>query len=343
MLDRSTLEAWVECPAQGMAVERKLCLTGSAEADAGNSVHEAIAKVTAAIVRGEISKTAEARDLLMDCVRRSRPDVQPAAIEGIAASAWSICQTLLFHENGEPRHPEDIVAHDGGDDAHRGQIAHDFELGEQRIRLTCEVDLLLATASAAELELIDYKTGRAIWSADDISESFQLGCFYPALVLLNFPSAESVRVRVWNTRINRLTGAVVFTRKRFLADALDRIRTALEIRAKWLGKQFAQVETWPTPDKCCICPAASKCPGAVTKGMTPREVVENPVAALQRMLSHESAATAFRAMLTKHVDDHGDITLPDGTCFGRDKPAPARKPSADVYAISVDRIKPMKV
>lgn len=335
ILDRSTLEAWATCPAQGMAVEKKLVMTGSPEADAGSEVHRAITEVVKAIVDGRISNAAEARDYMLDIARRSRPDVQPEVVRSLMPSAWGIAQHLLFHENSsEPRHSSDIIMHDGGEGDRRGQIARDFELGTGKLRLTCEVDLLLATASSAELELIDFKSGHTVWASDDIHSSFQLGCFYPAMVLLNFSSAESVRVRVWNTRINRLAGAVVFHRRTFLADALQRISSALEVRQRWLAKPFHKLEVWPTPTKCCICPAARICPGACLDGPL-LEVADDPVAALERLISLEAAAADLKDKLAVYADENGDITLDDdeGTTFGRNKPVSTKKPPAGIYVL----------
>ena len=329
IIDRSTAERYAACPAQGLAVERKLCITASAAADSGNLVHHAISVVTCEIVEGRILKPQEARDYALDVIRRGRPDISSDAAVALAKSAYAIFSHLLYWENGDPRHQADLIRYDGGIGDRSGQMGHDLNIDGAVARITGEADLLLATRSPEVLELCDWKSGWAVYNEDDIWRSFQLGTWYPALVMLNYPSCNMVRVRVWNTRTSLFAPAVEFRRASFLQSAVERIRAACETHLKYRDGEFATTPTWPAMDKCAICNAAAICPEA--RGFT-RDVATDPVAAVKQLAAMEAAVAAMYANLEPYIDKNGPIVTDIGT-FGRDHESKPKKKPAKLYDV----------
>jgi hypothetical protein len=93
----------------------------------------------------------------------SRPDLQPAVVDALRKT-YPIVELLCRQDNGQERAIEDLLRYDGGDGAASGQLASDLILRppsdaeEATVRLTAEMDLLMATGSVEELDL---GTGRA--------------------------------------------------------------------------------------------------------------------------------------------------------------------------------------
>ena len=321
ILDRSTAERYANCPAQGWLTDHVSVFANSPAMDAGNAVHEAIASVTRAIADGDVMKLDEARAMLDQEIAASRPDIQPDAIQGIKYSAYAILQKLLYLPDGQPRHPADIVVHDGGTETRSGQLAHDLDVDGSIIRITCEVDLLLATESPGQLEMIDYKSGRGEWTVTGVASSFQLGCWYPVVVMMNYP-IERLAVRVWNTRTNDLLPGVIIERKR-IPDMIERIKSAARIwKQHHADKEVKTVPAWPGFEKCSNCSGAFLCPSARSPV---KDVAEDPSAALGQYVALTMALNQLGDALSAHVKQtHESITLPDGTTYGLKPPAKPR-------------------
>jgi PD-(D/E)XK nuclease superfamily protein len=146
----------------------------------------------------------------------SRPDVQPQVVQALRRT-FPIIEHLTTHPNNLPRASEDLMRYDGGEGQHAGQLAADIlpaldDGSRGPVRGTGELDLLLATVSPEELEMVDFKSGWREWNAGEVAESFQFQ-MYAWLVLQNYPAVQRVRVRVYITRAGEFTGAVEFTRR----------------------------------------------------------------------------------------------------------------------------------
>lgn len=332
IVDRSTLERYQTCPAQGSAIERRLCIASSPEADAGQQVHDVVAEATRMAAEADMG-SADVRQFMDDAIHRCRPDVQPEAVEGLRRSIYALTQHLFYHPNGEARHWDDLVRYDGGEGEQSGQLAWDLTEHQGRpVRLTCETDLLMACGSDEEFNLYDYKSGRKFWSATDVQTSFQLGCFYPWMVFVNHPSLQRLHVRVWNTRINQLTGRVTFIRNRDMPGMQGRIEAAVQVYLEHRLRESAPA--WPSLEKCAMCDAASECPEA--KGPV-RDFAADPEAYLRQYVALTASAKQMAKVMAAHVDKHGDLRFgsgDDAVAFGRDKPTKSsRRPSATVYSV----------
>lgn len=333
LIDRSTLERYADCPAQGQLVELGKGLAGSAEADSGNEVHRIIADAVKLYVEYE-PRTRDLADAMMHHAEHSRPDVQPDVIEALRPSVWGIAGMIATQTNGEPRHIDDLIRFDGGDGDRSGQLAWDIGEHDGRpVRLTCEVDLLAATASVNELALYDWKSGRKTWSPTDIKTSFQFGTFYAFIVLANYPACERIRVRVWNTRKRSLTGAVVFER-RDMAAMQARLDEAVALYLKHSpdlhGVGVDNAPAWPQMEKCSQCDAARHCPEATGPV---RDCGGDLAAAGRQYVAMTAAADQLKKSLTARVDETGEaIDLGDGEWFGRPESKPSsRKTAAKVF------------
>ena len=105
-----------------------------------------------------------------------------------------------------------------------------------------------------------------------------------------------------------------------------RIRSALEAR-RWLATD--NPPCWPVLEKCGLCPAASICPVA---DEPIADLAKDPPAFIAKLIAVEARAEAMRKLAAAHVDAaKQDIQAPDGTWFGRRKPASSRKANATLY------------
>lgn len=320
-LDRSQLERWSVCPWSAKAIEDGRCKTVSLAAEAGEAIHQALATVTRTWVQdGDTYDTSwSARDGLRTDLefelRRSRPDLQPEVLAGMMPSLWAWAKFL-----SEIR-PGNVLAFDGGRDVGRsGQLAYDMpDLGA---RVTSELDLLYACRETTELiEAVDYKTGHGSHDVYDVAGSFQFQ-MHAFLVLHHYPDVKALRMRVWDTRANRVTYAATFPRTRF-TDYEWRVRSAVEVRRNNRG----QPPTWPTTESCRVCPAAAICPVATYP------IKAEPAEVLRDLIAVEARADALRERLTAHVDATKQDIQADGVWFGRRKPASSRKPNATIYSV----------
>jgi hypothetical protein len=330
LIDRSTLERWATCPQQAWLIEAGRAKTGNVDTASGQIVHDAIAGLTAEVYAGRVKHKGEGADMIRASVIRCRPDLQLHALDAIAYSAWEIAEYMLFQASGEPRSPEDIMAFDGGPDGARGQLAIDVESAGQIIRLTCEVDLLMATASVEMAELTDYKTGHATLTAEDVKASFQFGTFYPYLVFSNYPDLTRLRVRIFNTRCNNVSPAVEFRRDKFMGPAWARIQSALELRAKYANADNADVPTWPETSKCSQCDAIQHCADVdVDVG----QIDADPVKQAQKLIVLEQRADKLKTALNAYVDKHGEIQINANDWYGRNKPTKEKKKPGTIYQL----------
>ena len=318
IVDRSTLESWQTCPFQAKAIQDGRAINGSVLASAGQAAHDcysaAIHDWIGSAGTLDASTIAEG---IRTMALHSRPDVQPIVVQSTKYSAWKWSDWLTTI------HPDSILRFDGGVDERSGQIAWDVE----GVTLTCELDFLTTGRSPEILELYDWKAGWKEWCATDIDASFQFN-LYPWLVLQNYDVRE-VHTRVFNSRAGQFTGYVPFTRE----DAQKfrcRIIEAIEVKRTHEGSD--DPPTWPDPDKCRICPAASFCPSAGAEAVS---LDSDPGAYVAELYKLETRVKAMKKAAAAHADLHGTIHGPGGLRFGRDKPA-SRKPTASIYTQDSD-------
>lgn len=322
-LDRSTLDRWASCPWQASAIESGRVKAVGLAAEAGEAIHHALATVTRTWVQdGDTYDTSwAARESLKTDLefelRRSRPDLQPEVLAGMMPSAWAWAKFL-----SEIR-PGNVLAFDGGDDVGRSsQLAYDMpDLGA---RVTSELDLLYANRETTELiEWLDYKSGHATHEVYGVAQDFQF-TMHAMLILHHYKDVQAARLRVWDTRINRVTYAVTFPRTRF-HDYEWRVRSAVETRKRYRDNP----PTWPTTEKCAICPAAILCPIADE----PYKEFNDPPTFLRKMAGVKATLDAMEALASGWVDVMGR-DLQDGSLhYGRRKPPANRKSPASFYTL----------
>lgn len=332
LIDRTTLEHYQDCPFKAHALETKAVKDRSIDAESGQIVHDAISAVTHAVYAGHAPGLGELAALIKAHVQSARPDLQQHALDGIRHSAYSVVSRLLYHANGQPRSPEDIMAFDGGPDGARGQLSTIVEIDGDMVQLTCEVDLLLATASIEMAELVDYKTGYTTWTAEDVKSSFQFGTFYPWLVFITYPALQRLRVCVHNTRANDVSPVVEYQRAKFVPDAYARIVSVYRARKRAMDSAASgeAPDAWPKPDLCATCPACHLCPEATSEA---RDVASDPAKAALQLVALTARVDALEKLLTAHVDKFGEIDTKAGTWYGRAAPKKTIKSPAKLYAL----------
>ena len=331
VIDRSTLEAWQSCPFSGYARDHRLVLNESAAADAGNESHNAISRAVTMFSDGLIPKLSDFVAEMQYAAEQSRTDVADVAAGGVKGAMWPLARHIMYAPSGDPRSPLDILRHDGGTGEKSGQLAWEFEDEKHdKVMLTCRVDLLLATASEEEVELNDWKSGFATWSADDVASSFQFGVFYPTLVLLNYPGANAVRVRIWNTRFGAFCSPFVFTRRIHMPAAMRKISAAMSLRAKYFEAIPESVPTWPDPLKCSMCPAVTGCPRIKPITAAGIDTLE-PGAMLESLVVLEEATAVIRKRLDGVAKACGGDFVHGRLSYGISKPKAMKTPARDPY------------
>jgi len=312
-IDRSTLERWSECPLQASLCEQHRQSVDMI-AQSGELVHQAFSEtlkyVMAAHVDGGLA-AEEIVDYVLKELSCGRADLIMDAYDAVRPSvrAWA-----YFARNLTPSH---IMRFDGGKGARSGQIAYDVS----GVRLTCELDLLMATQSPEVVHLIDYKTGWKRWNEDTVAKSFQFR-FYTLLIFENYPECQSIRVSIWNTRYNQRTYSVEFRR-----DDMVMIKSMI-IQA--IGaKNYGGNKAWPARDKCEICPVLNRC-AAADEDL--KDIAANPEQALTQLVLLEQKSEAIRKSLENLVKTTGREIVVNGSAFGFAKPKRTQKPKAEIYS-----------
>lgn len=320
-VDRSCLQSWAQCPFQAAEIEAGRAKIVGLAAEAGSAIHNALSVVTRQWVEdgNKYDTTYIARDEMrneLECqLRKARPDLQPEVLKGMMPSLWAWAKFITSIS------PANILAFDGGEDIGKSaQLAYDFpDLGT---RATAELDLLYACKESTELiEWLDYKTGHATHEVYDVADSFQFQ-MHACLVLKHYPDVKAARLRVWDTRANRVTYAVTFPRTRF-HDFEWRLRAAVEARRRYRDNP----PTWPTQEGCRVCPVAARCPVAEYP------LKAEPVDLLRDLIAVEARADAIRERLAAVVDSTGRDVVCEGVAFGRNKPTAERKKPAAMYSV----------
>ena len=328
ILDRSTLEYWIKCPAQGAAMTSGVAKVNSPAADSGNEVHTVIGDAMRGVADGEFN-FANLRDFLYSRIADARPDVQPDAITGLRKSSYDLARWMLY-DQGEPRHPTDFLRYDGGEGEHSGQLSHDIVDADGRpVRITTEVDCVMAGNSDEELIEYDWKSGRGLWSATDVKYSFQFGTFHPAILFWNYPQVKLIHIRVWNTRVNQISGVVTFKRE-WLADMEARMMGGVRAYLAWDADRSKPQPCYPAMEKCAWCDASANCHEA---NAVARDVSVDPVAALRQLIAKDAQVDELRKAMMAHVKKNGEIVDPETSeCFGYDKPKTQRR-TAGIYKL----------
>jgi len=331
IIDRSTLERWGDCPHQAWHVERGGIFTGSIDADVGNEVHAILSRAVAARHEGE--PAGRIRDLIEELAMQARPDIQPRVLAA-AGRKWPLVSLICNHGYGPERAPEDILRFDGGPRGFEGQLAADIlpeaeDCSRGPIRLTCEVDLLMATASPEELDLVDWKSGWRRWTAGDVLESFQFN-FYAWVILHNYPKVNTVRVRVWMTRDGEGTGVVSFRRQNMYQIG-QRLLSAVHLYLQHRDAAAPEnVTAWPAADKCSLCPAATRC---VLVHAPEADVAKDERAYLAQYVAIQAAADRMADVLAARVRKLGVDIEADGMAFGTGAPTAARAKPCKLYQV----------
>lgn len=319
--DRSSIERVGICPAQAKFIADGRVITSSHLTEVGNAVHEAFGSVLTEYVssRGCLS-VSDIADTVRQQLCASRPDVQNDAVQAARASVWAWAKHI-----GEIHH-QNILRFDGGEGEHSGQLSWDIEsLG---VRLTSEVDLLYTGRATEVVEEIDYKSGWKQWSAADVESAFQFE-MHAYLILKNYPDVQLVNVRVWNTRTNSLTYRVPWKRDDLYQ--LDyKIHNVLQTWLRYRDKAAEDCPTYPTDEKCSLCPAAALCP-AVPADI--QSFAADPAGLVETMVATKAKLDALAKIAAGHVQATGrDIVTPSGSAFGIGKPKRVMKPKPVLYA-----------
>jgi CRISPR/Cas system-associated exonuclease Cas4 (RecB family) len=316
---RTTVQNYATCPLMGWLLENRRVIDSSTDTASGSEAHDAFSEVVAEYVAsgGEMNR-GEIGDMLVGYLRQSRPDVQPLVIESVKRSVYEWSQFIhgITASN--------ILRFDGGKGSRTGQIGKDVpHLG---LCATTELDFLHAGPAKEMLHIVDWKTGRYMHTAADVKESFQFA-YQAWLTLENYPDVQAVEVRVWNTRLNRLTYGVEFLRNDLPAIEQRMIKSLSIYAQHTVAESPEKIPAWPTAEKCGECRASIFC-----HATPPNEVENDPVAFLLAMHAQEQRLKAMKKAAAAYVTRTAqDIVTGDGSlCFGFDKPSSERR-TATIY------------
>jgi hypothetical protein len=299
-IDRSTLEQWKDCPMQARLLAGKKRTVGVA-AVSGEEGHQAISRTIARALPGwDDMSPRDFSSMLGSELRAARPDVQPDVVEAFQSVAWKLGDLFAQHTS---RH---VLKYDGGEGEQSGQMDKDF--GE--FRVTSEIDLLMATQAKTLLREHDWKSGWKFHDIDMVRDSLQFQ-LHAVLVLSNYPDCEELEVAVWNTRKGQRLPYVTFPRTK-LPQYEARIRSYLDIVARFEELPIAEVPCWPSTEKCRLCDAAIDCPAAE------RELSADPVGLLKQRIALGARLDAMDKLLQAAVTRQGAaIRTEDGDCYGK--------------------------
>ena len=350
--DRTTLENYVTCAFMAWAIEAGHVQDASAPADTGSEVHRVVSEG----VHQFATAGVPLREYLEIEIAKVRPDVQPDAIEALQRSLWAIDRLVTG------RHPNDILAYQGGQGDRSGQLAVEL-LPATRTRgpiiATSEVDLLMAGTTAVEMQEVDFKSGHTPWTSTDVRDAFQFQ-MHALLAFAKFPTLEFLHTSVFLTREGWATPAVTFTRKRAeqfksrLLQAVEYRRlmfAAAEVATEKMGYRFEDILSfvnmgawlvaltevaqeqkwqpcWPWKEKCEICPAINICPRAVHPHF---RLQENPESFAEDTNVLEIQVAERKRALRAWRDQHEADLSGSRICFGLNAPKPSRKPTAAQY------------
>lgn len=333
--DRSTLERYANCPRQGHALEHKLVSNGGPMADVGRAVHDILSSAITSRIEGFTLNNL--RDAIEVLAANSRPDIQPEVIAAVRRS-YPICDLLCRHsDTGEERNPEDIICYDGGEGERSGQIAADLEISKElgSVRLTCELDLLMATESPEEVVLVDHKSGWKQWNGDQVKASFQFQ-FYAYLIMQKYPKVRRVTVIIYMTREGGSTSPIEFTRENHMWQIGRRIATAARLWLQFRGVAHpGDVDAWPGPEKCAMCSAVQLC---ADKYLPDAYAAESPENSLRRLVVLDAASAhvskSLSLIVRKGIEGGrgpGDIVV-GSLAFGTGRLAKSRAKPCAVYS-----------
>lgn len=299
-VDRSTLEAYSECPMQARLSADSKGVIGIA-ATIGEEGHRAISRVVTWYldVWADCSKRDVAGRLELE-LQHARPDVQPQVIDAFRPMVWPFA-AMLIELTGDH-----ILRYDGGEGERSGQLA--CECGE--FLLTSEDDLLQATASKQVLRSHDWKGGWGFYDIDDVAKALQFQK-RAWLTLNNYPECDVLEVAVWNARKGQRLPYVQFPRSR-LPQYEARIKSYLNILADYESAPLDKVPCWASTEKCRICDVAARCPA-----------VDRPLPAddgelLRKRIAVNAHLGAIDAELQARVTRRGTpIMTPDGDEYGK--------------------------
>ena len=320
-LDRSTLNRYAYCPFQAVAVETGRVLDIGEAAVSGQEAHTAVAAAVQAVVAGE----PEAWEVGKVAAQQSREDVQADVLAAVMPSLASVVKYLrLLPVDTYPatlRNPADILRYQGGEGVHSGQLAWDVAGPSGAVvRLTSEVDLLVAGGTVAEMEETDFKSGFKPWTTEAVQHEFQFA-FHAVLVFRNYPALETLRVRVWMTRWNKTTRWATFRRDR-LDDYEARVLSAVAQREFSLSLPPGEVVTRVIGSRCDLCPVRADCPALA--GRNQYTLMEHPLAYAEATILMEKEGAARRKALNKLAQESGGAAALGG---GKVWSAPAKAPS----------------
>lgn len=323
LLDRSTAQNWSDCPWMAKEVEEGRGGPVGMLAESGEAIHQCLSAATQAWIDSSgAHTTADLRSELEHELRRARPDIQPDVLKGCMPSVWAWANFLTGGYQGRMIHPHNIMRFDGGEDNRCGQLAMDIpDLG---VRVTSEIDLLLATDSEELVDEVDYKGGHNPWWCDDVADAFQFQ-FHAVLIFENYPPVNAVRTRVWCTRLNRITHSVVFSRNR-KHNYEVRLRSALETRRQ----HYDNPPTWPASQKCALCQVAVRCPVA---DESLRDLESDPSGYLKKSIAVAARLAAMQEAMAAYVDKTKQEIVCGSTRFGRQRPKQVRKSPAEIYEV----------
>jgi hypothetical protein len=319
-MDRSTLEAWATCPFLGNEIEQGNVKVVGAIAESGEVSHQAMmAAVRLWIDLDGQCSLSDLRTEVENAMLGARPDLQPDVISAIRGAIWDWCSFV------RTLRPDEIEGFDGGEDIARGgQLAMQLSA---TVDYTLELDLLHRGPSPDVLHIKDLKTGWKELDAGGVRASFQFQS-QALLVMHNYPSILAVEVEIWNTRLRRFSRRVVFERHDLLQ---FKARVCAAYAARVEARAQTEVPTWPTSEKCPICPCASYCPAA--DRVVKRLGTASDADLLSALVQAEAQYEVIKQTLTARRDERGTDIHANGLGFGREKPAAARKSPAALYQL----------
>ena len=303
ILDRSTLEAYANCPYQGHCILNGDKDEAGAAGQIGIEGHRIAEKCLKEAFEQRYSgdELQTFADDAIQEIAQSRPDIQPDLIKAAKYLAEQIAhipiERILTDKDGKPFIEYQI----------------DYELCKTRdgrpVKITTCIDLAFSYKPDS-IHVHDWKFGWRKYSKDDAETDYQ-PCHICYILFQMFPDVHTIHF--WYVQPRYGTKAYAVYRRSDEIPSMPHLTTEMMLLSRINSAVQLCVDgvqdAWPEEKKCLWCPVIYKCP-FVAKALTgvpitPKELVDMIVVLNVWLKKHESAATEmWRKQGTLHGTKH---------------------------------------
>jgi len=324
ILDRSTIENYIKCPAMGYFIETQPRRDETAAMVSGTEAHGVIAGAIRSYAEGGMDWKEVSNWIEVEAAKVERTDVQPDVITALRRSKWEIQNICKEHNR------EDFMHIQGSRDLNP-QLARELLPADPyrgRILITSEFDLVLAI-DGTSVEEIDWKTGNTEWTRPKVRDAFQFR-MHAWLLFDRYKEYNTVQTRVRNTRTGEWTQPYSFKRE-WAYEVHSRMVMACRHRDEAFEGvadcTYPLIHYQPLIENCQWCPVlkAGECGFANDDA---KQFAKDPRGFIMQTEVKKLEVQGREKLQKAAVKEGGAIDLGDGRWYG---PKPQVKQTVGIY------------